>query len=38
MKGKAKWDAWTSRKGLSKAQAEAQYVAEAQKLLTRVKK
>ncbi|KAG0282450.1 Acyl-CoA-binding domain-containing protein 1 [Linnemannia gamsii] len=26
-KGKAKWDAWTEKKGLSKEDAEKQYIA-----------
>ncbi|KAL0073661.1 acyl-CoA-binding protein [Phycomyces blakesleeanus] len=26
-KGKAKWDAWTAKKGLSSEDAEAQYIA-----------
>ncbi|KAF9902111.1 Acyl-CoA-binding domain-containing protein 1 [Linnemannia zychae] len=26
-KGKAKWDAWTEKKGVSKEDAEAQYIA-----------
>ena len=31
-KGKAKWDAWTSVKGLSVADAEAAYIALVEKL------
>ncbi|KAG0031732.1 Acyl-CoA-binding domain-containing protein 1 [Podila clonocystis] len=27
MKGKLKWDAWTEKKGVSSADAEAQYIA-----------
>lgn len=34
---KAKWEAWTSRKGLSKADAEAKYIEVANKLLARKK-
>ena len=32
MKGKAKWDAWNGKKGLSKGDAENQYVAKVKKL------
>jgi len=31
-KGKAKWDAWESRKGLSKEDAEKQYISTVQRL------
>lgn len=31
-KGKAKWDAWASVKGLAKADAAAQYIAFVEKL------
>ncbi|RKP11768.1 acyl-CoA-binding protein [Piptocephalis cylindrospora] len=27
LKGKAKWDAWTGKKGLSKEEAQAKYIA-----------
>lgn len=32
-KGKAKWDAWNGRKGLSKEDAEKQYIEVAQRLI-----
>ncbi|KAF9083685.1 Acyl-CoA-binding domain-containing protein 1 [Mortierella sp. GBA35] len=32
LKGKAKWDAWTSKKGVSKEDAEKQYIALVAKL------
>ena len=31
-KGKAKWDAWSSIKGMSKEDAEAKYIAEVERL------
>jgi len=31
--GKAKWDAWSGRKGLSKGDAEKQYIAVANRLI-----
>jgi diazepam-binding inhibitor (GABA receptor modulating acyl-CoA-binding protein) len=31
--GKAKWDAWSGRKGLARADAEAQYIATVQRLV-----
>lgn len=31
--GKAKWDAWSGRKGLSKEDAEKQYIAVANRLI-----
>ncbi|KAG0049217.1 Acyl-CoA-binding domain-containing protein 1 [Gryganskiella cystojenkinii] len=31
-KGKAKWDAWTAKKGLASAEAEKQYIALVAKL------
>ncbi|KAH8241412.1 hypothetical protein KR026_000317, partial [Drosophila bipectinata] len=33
-KGKAKWEAWNNRKGMSKSDAESAYVAKAQALVT----
>lgn len=33
LKGKAKWDNWDSRKGLSKEDAEAQYIEVARRLI-----
>jgi diazepam-binding inhibitor (GABA receptor modulating acyl-CoA-binding protein) len=32
-KGKAKWDAWTGRKGLSKDDAQKQYIAVSKRLV-----
>ena len=31
-KGKAKWDAWDSKKGMSKADAEAKYISKVKEL------
>lgn len=31
-KGKAKWDAWDSKKGMSKEEAEAKYIAKVKEL------
>ena len=33
LKGKAKWDAWETKKGLSQDDAKAQYVAYARSVL-----
>lgn len=33
LKGKAKWDAWTSRKGLSEDAAKEQYIVKIQELI-----
>lgn len=33
LKGKYKWDNWNSRKGMSKEEAEKEYIELAQKLL-----
>lgn len=33
MKGKAKWDEWDKRKGLSKAEAEKEYISVVQRLI-----
>ncbi|XP_060525042.1 putative acyl-CoA-binding protein [Cylas formicarius] len=33
VKGKAKWDAWSGKKGVSKDQAKEQYVAKVQSLI-----
>ncbi|XP_064614149.1 acyl-CoA-binding protein-like [Liolophura sinensis] len=35
-KGKAKWDAWSSRKGISKEQAESAYIAKVESLKTTI--
>ncbi len=32
LKGKAKWDAWNAKKGLSTADAEAAYIAKVEQL------
>ncbi|KAF9974341.1 Acyl-CoA-binding domain-containing protein 1 [Actinomortierella ambigua] len=32
LKGKAKWDAWAAKKGISQEDAEAQYIALVEKL------
>ena len=32
LKGKAKWDAWNGRKGMSTADAEAKYIAKVKEL------
>ena len=32
-KGKAKWDGWNAKKGLSQEDAKTQYIALAQKML-----
>ncbi|KAG0226903.1 Acyl-CoA-binding domain-containing protein 1 [Actinomortierella wolfii] len=32
LKGKAKWDAWTAKKGLAQEEAEKQYIALVEKL------
>ncbi|XP_077431411.1 acyl-CoA-binding protein-like isoform X2 [Vanacampus margaritifer] len=36
MKGKAKWDAWNSRKGMSKEDAMSAYVALAKELISKL--
>ncbi|XP_061677089.1 acyl-CoA-binding domain-containing protein 7-like isoform X2 [Syngnathoides biaculeatus] len=36
MKGKAKWDAWSSRKGMSKDDAMAAYIALAKELISKL--
>ncbi|XP_031349750.1 acyl-CoA-binding protein homolog 1-like [Photinus pyralis] len=36
MKGKAKWDAWTGKKGLSADDAKTQYIAKVQSLIERI--
>ncbi|KAJ8954572.1 hypothetical protein NQ314_007071 [Rhamnusium bicolor] len=33
LKGKAKWDAWSAKKGLSQDQAKEQYITKAQSLV-----
>jgi len=33
LKGKAKWDAWNGKKGVSAADAEAQYIAKVKSLM-----
>lgn len=33
MKGKAKWDAWNSKKGTSQEQAKEQYIVKAKQLV-----
>ncbi|KAJ8920322.1 hypothetical protein NQ315_011984 [Exocentrus adspersus] len=33
MKGKAKWDAWSAKKGLDKDKAKEQYIAKAESLI-----
>lgn len=32
-KGKAKWDAWTAKKGLSQDEAKEQYIVKVQSLI-----
>lgn len=34
-KGKAKWDSWNGKKGMSKSDAEAAYVREVEKLVAK---
>ncbi|XP_061530030.1 acyl-CoA-binding domain-containing protein 7-like isoform X2 [Phycodurus eques] len=36
MKGKAKWDAWSSRKGMSKDDAMSAYIALAKELISKL--
>ncbi|XP_019747644.1 acyl-CoA-binding protein homolog isoform X2 [Hippocampus comes] len=36
MKGKAKWDAWNSRKGMSKDEAMSAYIALAKELISKL--
>ena len=33
-KGKAKWDAWNAKKGVSKEKAEADYIAKINELIS----
>jgi len=33
MKGKAKWEAWNGKKGVSKEEAETQYIAKVKSLM-----
>jgi len=33
MKGKAKWEAWNGKKGISQADAETQYIAKVKSLM-----
>ena len=37
-KGKAKWDAWNGKKGLSKEDAQQQYIAKVQALIESIGK
>ncbi|KAL3268333.1 hypothetical protein HHI36_007451 [Cryptolaemus montrouzieri] len=36
LKGKAKWDAWTAKKGLSSDAAKEQYIAKVEQLISKI--